>query len=128
MDIEAELILEIDHDNDDLEDQIGATMLDICLDTQSALQESAAAIRNAKVTDENDDDLDDAHDEMPEEPLDVVQPEPRGREESSSYKLDQHFGEPSSEGSTTNTQPAPKASSIEKPFGRLFSDLRRRKS
>ena len=128
LDIEAELIQAIEHDNDDLEDRIGATMLDICLDTQSALQESAAAIRSAEVVDEEDEDLDDTQDEMPATPFDIVQPEPESREEGSSYQLDPHFSEPSVEAPRTDSSSAAQAKPAAKPFGRLFSDLRRRRS
>jgi type II secretory pathway predicted ATPase ExeA len=130
LDIEAELIQTIEHGSDELEDQIGATMLDICLDTQSALQDSAAAIRNAEAAElESFNDFDDAADELPGQPFDIVQPEPPRQDESASYNLDLRFIEPSvaPREAATPTSPA-QDEQVNKPFGRLFSDLRRRKA
>jgi type II secretory pathway predicted ATPase ExeA len=135
LDIEAELIETTDQNSNELEDLIGKTMLDICLDTQSALQDSAAAIRNAEVAElKNFSDFDDTTDELPAEPFaaepfDIVQPEPPRRDESSSYRLEARSADTS--GRTLNDGAAPASPSpdeqVEKPFGRLFSDLRRRK-
>lgn len=130
LDIEAELIQTIEHDSDELEDQIGATMLDICLDTQSALQDSAAAIRNAEAEGlENVIDAEDAADELSSESFDIVQPEPPHADEESEYKLDLRFEELSNKQQDTapSTEPSANEGATEKPFGRLFSDLRRRK-
>jgi type II secretory pathway predicted ATPase ExeA len=129
LDIEAELIQTIQHGSDELEDQIGATMLDICLDTHSALQDSAAAIRNAEAAElDSLNDFDDATDELLSEPFDIVQPEPRRHDESSGYELDPQFRKlaaNSADAEITSEEP-PKPT--EKPFGKLFSELRRRKS
>lgn len=133
--IESDLIQSIEHDSDDLEDRIGGAMLDICLDTQSALQDSAAAIRNAEAdVDELEDlsaeELGEAADgqltgSFDSESLDVVQPEPRRRDESTRYQLDPRFREPSTGDSAGETsQSLPQGQN--KPFGRLFSELRRR--
>jgi len=130
LDIEAELIQTIEHDNDDLEDQIGATMLDICLDTQSALQDSAAAIRNAEAAGlENVNDVEDTTDELPGKSFDIVQPEHHPHpDKEAGYKLDLRFEE--LDNKKQGTDPSPEQSAGEeiadKPFGRLFSDLRRR--
>lgn len=136
LEIEAELIQSIEHDSDDFEDQIGAAMLDICLDTQSALQDSAAAIRNAEAAgdeaaegDQNkwsepqDDALTDSLDSVA--PLDVVQPEPRRSDKSSSYRLESHTQEPANGTSLPDASEHPPAETRQ-PFGRLFSELRRR--
>lgn len=129
LDIEAELIQTIEHGSDELEDQIGATMLDICLDTQSALQDSAAAIRNAEAAElESLNDIDDATDEATGEPFDIVQPEPSNQDDSASYKLDLRFVEPSDVAPREDATPPPQDAQVDKPFGRLFSDLRRRKA
>ncbi len=131
LDIEAELIQTIEHDSDELEDQIGATMLDICLDTQSALQDSAAAIRNAEADGlENIVDAEDATDELSSEPFDIVQPELPHEDEESGYKLDLRFEELDNKQRGTGSsaeQSTNEDAAAEKPFGRLFSDLRRRK-
>lgn len=130
LDIEAELIQTIEHDSDELEDQIGATMLDICLDTQSALQDSAAAIRNAEAEGlENLIDAEDAAEELSSEPFDIVQPEPPHADEESGYKLDLRFEELSNkqQGTAPSTEQSANEGAAEKPFGRLFSNLRRRK-
>ena len=130
LDIEAELIQTTDQNSNELEDQIGKTMLDICLDTHSALQDSAAAIRNAEAAELKDfNDFDDATDELSVKPFDTVQPEPPSRDESSSYNLEARpakatDGTPSDDATPASPSPDGKA---EKPFGRLFSDLRRRK-
>ena len=130
LDIEAELIQTTDQNSNELEDQIGKTMLDICLDTQTALQDSAAAIRNAEAAELKDfNDFDDATDELSVEPFDTVQPEPPGRDEGTSYDLDARSvkatdGTPSDDAKTASPSPNGK---VEKPFDRLFSDLRRRK-
>ncbi len=130
LDIEAELIQTIEHDSDELEDQIGATMLDICLDTQSALQDSAAAIRNAEAAGlENVNDGVDATDELSSEPFDIVQPAHPQADEESGYKLDlrfQELGETKPEADPSQERSANEGAA-DKPFGRLFSDLRRRK-
>ena len=131
LDIEAELIQTIEHGSDELEDQIGATMLDICLDTQSALQDSAAAIRNAEAAElESLNDFDDATDEPTREPFDIVQPEPPNQDESASYNLDLRFVEPSDVAPTKDAMPTspPQDEPVKTTFGRLFSDLRRRKA
>jgi type II secretory pathway predicted ATPase ExeA len=133
LDIEAELIQAIEHDGGDLEDEIGATMLDIYLDTQSALQESAAALRNAEeaaepAVDTDPKDLDDILEELPTEPFDIVQPEPKRRQEGPSYQLDPHFLESTAESSQLEATSAQQPQPVQKPFGRLFSDLRRRTS
>lgn len=131
LDIEAELIQTIEHGSDELEDEIGATMLDICLDTQSALQDSAAAIRNAEAAElESLNDFDESTDEPAGEPFDIVQPEPLNQDESTSYNLDLRFVEPSDVAPTEDASPPPPAQDeqVDKPFGRLFSDLRRRKA
>ncbi|MFT5093175.1 MAG: hypothetical protein ACI93T_002000, partial [Porticoccaceae bacterium] len=131
LDIEAELIQTIEHGSDELEDQIGATMLDICLDTQSALQDSAAAIRNAEAAElESLNDFDDATDEPTGEPFDIVQPEPPDQDEHASYNLDLRFVEPSDVAPRDDAKPTSPAQDepVNKPFGRLFSDLRRRKA
>lgn len=133
LDIEAELIQTIEHGSDELEDEIGATMLDICLDTQSALQDSAAAIRNAEAAElESLNDLDEATDGPTGGPFDVVQPEPPSQDESASYNLDLRFVEPSDvaprEDATPPPPPPVQDEKVDKPFGRLFSDLRRRKA
>ena len=133
LDIEAELIETIDHNSDELEDQIGATMLDICLDTQSALQDSAAAIRNAEAAElENLNDTDGTIDELASgdlvdgERFDIVQPEPTRRDETAGYELESGFDRTT--GSSEEKNPEPEnARSVEKPFGKLFSELRRRK-
>ena len=130
LDIEAELIQTIEHDSDDLEDQIGATMLDICLDTQSALQDSAAAIRNAEADGlENVHDVEDTADELPGKSFDIVQPEHPHPDEAAGYKLDLRFEELDNKKQGTDPSPEQSASekATDKPFGRLFSDLRRRK-
>ena len=129
LDIEAELIQTIEHDSDDLEDQIGATMLDICLDTQSALQDSAAAIRNAEADGlENVHDVEDTADELPGKSFDIVQPEHPHPDEAAGYKLDLRFEELDNKKQGTDPSPEQSASekATDKPFGRLFSDLRRR--
>lgn len=136
LEIEAELIQSIEHDGDDLEDQIGASMLDICLDTQSALQDSAAAIRNAEAagdeaaddernepSDFQDDALTDSLDALA--PLDVVQPETRRSDESSRYRLESHIQEPAAGTSLPDASEHPPAETRQA-FGRLFSELRRR--
>ena len=131
LDIEAELIQTIEHGSDELEDQIGATMLDICLDTQSALQDSAAAIRNAEAAElESLNDFDDATDDLAGEPFDIVQPEPPDQDDNASYNLDSRFVEPSDVAPEENAKPTSPAQDepVNKPFGRLFSDLRRRKA
>lgn len=130
LDIEAELIQTIEHGSDELEDEIGATMLDLCLDTQSALQESAAAIRNAEAAElESLTDLDEATEEPNGQPFDIVQPEPPTQDESASYNLDLRFVEPSDVAPREDATPPPaKNEPVDKPFGRLFSDLRRRKA
>ena len=131
LDIEAELIQTIEHGSDELEDEIGAMMLDICLDTQSALQDSAAAIRNAEAAElESLNDFDEATDEPTGEPFDIVQPEPPNQDESASYNLDLRFVEPSDVAPREDATPPPPAQDeqVDKPFGRLFSDLRRRKA
>ena len=130
LDIEAELIQTIEHGSDELEDQIGATMLDICLDTQSALQDSAAAIRNAEAAGlENVNDAEDTTDELTSESFDIVQPEQPHENEESGYKLDLRFQE--LDGTKQDAEPSPEQSAndvaADKPFGLLFSDLRRRK-
>ncbi|MGZ0173303.1 MAG: AAA family ATPase [Planctomycetales bacterium] len=128
LDIEAELIQTIQHGSDELEDQIGATMLDICLDTQSALQDSAAAIRNAEAAElDSLNDCDDATDELLSEPFDIVQPEPRRHDDSPGYELDPQYrkrDDNSDDAEITSEEPPTPA---EKPFGKLFSELRRRK-
>ncbi|MDA0807424.1 MAG: AAA family ATPase [Planctomycetota bacterium] len=131
LDIEAELIEATDQNSNELEDLIGKTMLDICLDTQSALQDSAAAIRNAEVAElKNFSDFDDTTDELPAEPFDIVQPEPPRLDESNSYRLEARFEdtpERTTSDGATPASPSPDKQA-EKPFDRLFSDLRRRKS
>lgn len=130
LDIEAELIQTIEHDSDEPEDQIGATMLDICLDTQSALQDSAAAIRNAEAEGlENVIDAEDAADELSSESFDIVQPEPSHADDESGYKLDLRFEELDNkqQGTVPSTEQSDNEGAADKPFGRLFSDLRRRK-
>mgnify|MGYP003663813040 CR=1 FL=1 len=127
LDIEAELIETTDQNSNELEDLIGKTMLDICLDTQSALQDSAAAIRNAEAAELKN--FNDATDELPAESFDIVQPEPPRRDESSSYKLEPRSADTSGKAlsdGATSASPSPDEHA-EKPFGRLFSDLRRRK-
>mgnify|MGYP006444351887 FL=1 len=104
-------------------------MLDICLDTHSALQDSAAAIRNAEAAElDSLNELDDLTDELLNEPFDIVQPEPRGHDDSSGYELDPQFqkrvGNSNDEQITSEEPPKP----TEKPFGKLFSELRRRNS
>ncbi len=131
LDIEAELIETTDQNSNELEDLIGKTMLDICLDTQSALQDSAAAIRNAEVADlKNFSDFDDTSDELPAEPFDIVQPEPPRRDEGSSYRLEARFEDTPERTKSDGAMPASPSpdKQAEKPFGRLFSGLRRRKS
>lgn len=121
LDIEAELIQTIEHDSDEVEDQIGATMLDICLDTQSALHESAAVQRDP---DSDKIERSEADDESTylTEPFDIVQPDPQPREQPGSYDLPRASDRP------LPPESSPHSEQAEKPFGRLFSDLRRRSS
>lgn len=127
IDIEAELIETIEHCSNAVEDEIGATVLDICLDTQSALQESAIAQRLAESEAETElDATDDDEAEFPPSAFDIVQPEPeegqvprRGFPETKARK--EEAKQPAAPSGESEQNKA-----VDKPFGRLFSDLRRR--
>ena len=133
LDIEAELIQTIEPRSTDIEDEIAATMLEICLDTQSALQDSLAALRKAEAEDvepvePNLSDANDEWDELPIEPFDIVQPETERPLRAKHYKLDPHFRDSSSNIPKSSKPTATSGQPSEQPFGRLFSDLRRRKN
>jgi len=130
LDIESELIQTIEHGSDEVEDQIGATMLDICLDTQSALQESAAALRNAAAEEVEELVIEDELEltDLPVEPFDIVQPESQSRQEAHGHDLELPFLEPAETALQPEAPLSPESRRADKPFGRLFSELRRRTS
>ena len=124
IEIESELLRTVDHSIDtdrDIEDEIGATMLDICLDTQSAIYELTRQLRDSSASA-------DVVEEQAEEELphiadvdaaifDVVEPETRlGNDHDEESTLEQRP-------QVTNASSPPK----KRAFGSLFSDLRRRK-
>ncbi len=128
LDIESELVQTVSHGQPELEDEIGAAILDMCLDTQAqihgALDSVDAEVSGgdqfdpALVDDRTDDDLDvnPGHDAF-----DVVQPE---KPVTASFRIDPVTSlcndERQSHVDDTSTATQPR------PFGRLFSELRRR--
>ncbi len=122
IEIESELLRTVDHSADpkrEIEDEIGATMLDICLDTQSAIYEMTQQLRESSaardvVEEQSDDDLPHIADVDPSV-FDVVEPEAEAEEVSEP-------AQPSSQTPTADRSQPPK----KRAFGSLFSDLRRR--
>ena len=124
--IEADLVENVSHADPEIEDEIGAAMLDLCLDTQWSIQESEQ--RRLDHEEEIADDaefLNDADSEGSFPAYDVVQPE----EESFSIDPDSIASEPESlfhpPAPPSPVAPQPAAEDT-RPYGRLFSDLRRR--
>ncbi len=120
IDIESELIQNVDHSDRDVEDEIGATMLDICLDTQSAIYEMTQQLRESSeaqdVVEEQPEDESPQIADVDPSVFDVVEPE---IELPDAPVPDQPANPPLA--SDTPQQPPQKRA-----FGSLFSDLRRR--
>ena len=129
LDIEAELVQTVEYGQPDIENEIGVAILDMCLDAQADIQEardrqvSQEAQQEASEEDTFDfGDLSDAESEFTFDagPFDIVEPE---EEELSSYRFDKpdvaDIPAPSSNEAT-------ESGSKSRPFGRLFSELRRR--
>jgi type II secretory pathway predicted ATPase ExeA len=122
IEIESELLRTVDHSADperEIEDEIGATMLDICLDTQSAIYQMTQQLRESSaardvVEEQSEDDLPHIADVDPSV-FDVVEPEAEAEEVSEP-------AQPSSQTPTADRSQPPK----KRAFGSLFSDLRRR--
>ena len=117
VDIEAELVDAISGDNPDVEDEIGATVLDICLDAQWAIQQDG---ERTEELNESARPFAEAEVESESEGYDIVEPE---------FPPETYFTSQVSElGKPDVSAPASDRSSDRRPFGRLFSDLRRRDS
>ncbi|MDA0587698.1 MAG: AAA family ATPase [Planctomycetota bacterium] len=116
VDIEAELVEMISADDADIEDEIGSAVLDLCLDTQWSLQQDRVEHREESAEPASQRGF-----ETSPERYDVVEPE-----EPPSAS----FVERVSELSQTEPGELNSSSGGEKrrPFGQLFSDLRRRSS
>ncbi len=123
IEIESELLRTLDHSaaaERDIEDEIGATMLDICLDTQSAIYEMTRQLRDSSATadvveEQAEEDLPHIADVDPSI-FDIVEPETRS---SNSVERPQ----PEQQTQAASVSPPSK----KRAFGTLFSDLRRRK-
>lgn len=128
LDIEAELVQAVEYGQPEIEDEIGAAILDMCLDAQ-------ADIRDVRTHDEEDSDADAAIDydgltigELSEQDgfsfdegqFDIVEPE---EDSASSYRFDAAMIDEREESGTPQPQ---ESGSRSRPFGRLFSELRRR--
>ena len=141
LDIEAELVQKVEFGQPQIEDEIGAAILEMCLDTQSQLRDARDSIESAEPDDgiegfdalvvdglaryDNEARFDvSPSDDSPfgDDPYDIVQPDEDVR--TAAYRFDtgsSHGNEESGspiESSTSSPQP--------RPFGRLFSELRRR--
>lgn len=117
VDIEAELVDAISGDDPDVEDEIGATVLDICLDAQWAIQQDGERADESR---ESARPFAEAEVESDSEGYDIVEPE---------FPPETDFTSQVSElGKPDVSAPASDVSSERRPFGRLFSNLRRRES
>lgn len=122
IEIESELLRTVDHSADperEIEDEIGATMLDICLETQSAVYEMTQQLRDSSeaadvVEEQSEDDLPHIAGVDPSV-FDVVEPEAEPEEVSEP-------AQPSAQTPPADHSQPPK----KRAFGSLFSDLRRR--
>lgn len=116
VDIEAELVEMISANDADIEDEIGSAVLDLCLETQRNLQQDRVELHQ-----ESDEPASQSRFEPSPDRYDVVEPE-----EPSSASFVEHVSELSqAEPSNLNSNVGDEK---RRPFGRLFSDLRRRSS
>jgi type II secretory pathway predicted ATPase ExeA len=113
-DIEAELVEAISADDADIEDEIGSAVLDLCLDTQWSLQQD-----RVESPEESDEPSSQSRFEPEPERYDVVEPE-----EPSSASFVEQVSELSQAEPDELTSTS--VGEARRPFGRLFSDLRRR--
>lgn len=116
VDIEAELVDSISGDDASVEDEIGATVLDICLDAQWAIQQGGERAEEAR---ESARPLAEAEIESDAEGYDIVQPE---------FPPENDFTSQVSEAGRMNTTESSEISADQerRQFSRLFSDLRRK--
>jgi hypothetical protein len=106
-DIERELVESVSHDSSDIEDEIGSSVLDLCLDTQWAIQNGGS---------QGDEELDEEEQEFDPADFDIVEPEMEEPPTVSTPDPEPIAGEPQ--------ESAPRR---RRPLGSLFSDLRRRR-
>lgn len=123
LDIEAELVQNMEYGQPEIEDEIGAAILDMCLDAQADIREA----REQQEADASEDDdyvssEESEHAEFAFDagPFDIVEPEDEGL---SSYRFDAPVSDETPESSESEVPPPGTKS---RPFGRLFSELRRR--
>ncbi|MHC4880051.1 MAG: ExeA family protein [Planctomycetota bacterium] len=121
IDIESELMRQVDQSERDIEDEIGATMLDICLDTQSAIYEMRQQLRESSeardiVEEQPDGELPQIAD-VDQSVFDVIEPEV---DPPSRQTPDQTANWPLASNE-------PQRPTQKRAFGSLFSDLRRRR-
>jgi type II secretory pathway predicted ATPase ExeA len=127
LDIEAELVQTVSHGQPEMEDEIGAAILDMCLDTQAQIQAASQSVNDEATGDDGDDaalmddvPIEEAGEAFGNDPFDIVQPENPGataiRFDSAPPDIEELHSPV--EAHTERQQP--------RPFGRLFSELRRR--
>jgi type II secretory pathway predicted ATPase ExeA len=119
VDIEAELVEAISVEDAELEDEIGAAVLDMCLDTQWSLQQD----RGESCEESSEASGQASHSHFDDEPdrYDIVEPE----EATSTGSFLDQVSEISRD-DLSEPDAADGAHEARRPFGRLFSDLRRR--
>jgi type II secretory pathway predicted ATPase ExeA len=116
-DIEAELVEAISQEDAEVEDEIGAAVLDLRLETQWSLQQDR--VERDESSDENS--LAHSHLNLEPERYDIVEPEEPAPADSFLDQVSEisrvDLDEPATTGERAPTR---------RPFGQLFSDLRRR--
>nr|MBC8289106.1 hypothetical protein [Planctomycetota bacterium] len=119
VDIEAELVNAISGEDPAIEDEIGATVLDICLDAQWAIQQGGERADEAR---ESARSFAEVEVESEAEGYDIVEPDFSPESDFTSQVSELGQLESTEAVSTSGQLPG------RRPFGSLFSDLRRRGS
>jgi type II secretory pathway predicted ATPase ExeA len=127
LDIEAELVQTVSHGQSEMEDEIGAAILDMCLDTQAQIRAASQSVDDEATDDGgygavlvDDVPIEDDGTAFEHDAFDIVQPENPG---ATAFRFDSAPSDIEDlhspvEAQTERQQP--------RPFGRLFSELRRR--